>query len=70
MAPVQETMLYASELTWNSGKGVNGDYQMAINRMCRATLGVLRSTPIGIIAAESGLTLARALLDHRQARFT
>ena len=29
-----------------------------------------RSTPLGIVAAESGLAPARALLDHRQARFT
>ena len=28
-------MLYAAELTWNGTKGVKGDYQNAINRMCR-----------------------------------
>ena len=37
--------------------------------MGRATLGAFRSTPLGIITAESGLTPARALLDHRQAGF-
>lgn len=62
-------MLYAAELTWNGNKNVEGEYQQAINRMGRATLGAFRSTPQGILAAESGLTLARALLDHRQARF-
>ena len=35
--------------------------------MGRATPGVFRSTPLGVVAAEglSGFTLARALLNHR-----
>ena len=41
----------------------------AINRMGRSTLGVFRPTPLGIVAAESGHTPARALLNCRQARF-
>ena len=68
-AIVQGTMLYASELTWNGQDNVEGPYQLAINRMARATLGVHQSTPRGIIMAESGFTPARALLDHRRARF-
>jgi hypothetical protein len=68
-AIVQGTMLYASELTWNGQDKVEGPYQLAINRMARATLGVHQSTPRGIIMAESGFTPARALLDHRRARF-
>ena len=68
-AVVQGTMLYAAELTWNGKKKVEGEYQQAINRMGRAKLGAFRSTPLGIVAAESGLTPARALLNHRQARF-
>ena len=44
--------------------------QLVLNRMGRASLGVRRTTPLGIITAESGLTLARTLLDHRQAQFT
>ena len=62
-------MLYASELTWAGQKGVEGEYQRAINRMARSTLGAFRSTPQGTLAGESGLTPARLLLDHRQARF-
>lgn len=38
--------------------------------MGRATLGAFQSTPLGIVAPESGLTPARAPLNHRQARFT
>ena len=69
MAIIQGTMLYASELTWNGGKGIEGEYQAAINRMGRATLGAYRSTPLGMVAAESGRVPARALLNHRQSRF-
>ena len=61
----QGTMLYASELTWSGGVWVEGEYQRAINRMGGATLGVFRSTPLGIIAAEGGHMSARALLNHR-----
>ena len=69
MAIIQGTMLCASELTWGGSRGVEGDYQAAINRMGRATLGAFRSTPLGIVAAESGRIPARPLLDYRQARF-
>ena len=65
---VQGTMLYGAELTWNSKKGTAGEYQDAINRMGGATVGAFRSTPLGIVTAESGF--ARALLDNRRANFT
>ena len=39
MAIIQGTMLYASELTWGGGRGVEGEQQVAINRMDKATLG-------------------------------
>ena len=35
----------------------------------RASLGAFQTTPCGIITAESGFTPARALLNHRRARF-
>ena len=65
----QGTMLYASGLTRGGQNNVEGEYQCAINRKARSTLGAFRSTPRGILAAESGLTPARALLGLRQARF-
>ena len=70
-AIVQETILYASELTWNGGKEVEEEYQLAINRMGRASLGAFQSTPRGIyiVAAESGSKPARAPSNHRRARF-
>ena len=68
-AMISGTMLYASELTWNGSKKMERDTQPILNRMGRASLGVRRTTPLGIVAAESSLTPARALLDHAQARF-
>ena len=65
VAIAQGTIPNAAELTWSGGVGVEGEYQRAINRIGRATLGVFRSTPLGIIAAEGGHMSARALLNHR-----
>ena len=69
MAIIQSALLYAAELTWSGQKGVESEYQAAINRMGRAALGALRSTPLGVVAAESKITPAGPLLEHRQARF-
>ena len=63
-------MLYASELTWNGKDNLESDYLPAINRMSRASLEALHTTPWGIIMTASGFTPARVLLDHRRARFT
>ena len=68
-AIMQGTMLFASELTWNGKKGAEDQHELAISRMARSKLGVYQSTPRGIVMAESGSTPARALLDHRRARF-
>lgn len=72
MTLVQDTILYAAELTGNGQVGVEGEleYQRAIDRMARSTLGTFRSTLQGILLAESGLAPARTLLDYRQARFS
>ena len=70
MAVIQGTLLYAAELTWSRRKSMEGEHQEAINCMGRATLGAFRSTSTGVVVAESKLTPARALLDHRQARLT
>ena len=67
---VQGTMLHAAEPTWKGQGSVEDEYQQAINRMGRSALGAWSSTPRGILVGESGLTLARALLNYRQASFT
>ena len=51
-AIIQGTMLYASELTWNRKDNVEREYQLAINRMSRASLGAFQTAPCGIIMAE------------------
>ena len=70
MAVIQGTTLYVAELAWNGEVRVEGECRRAINTMGRPTLGAFRSTPLGNVLAESGLTPARALLDHHQAKFT
>ena len=62
-------MLYAAELSWNSTKKEERKIQVLTNRMGRASLGVQRTMPVGIVMAESALPPARALLEHRQASF-
>ena len=37
--------------------------------MGRVTLGAFRSTPLGILVAESEFSSVKALLDSRQARY-
>lgn len=49
-------MIYAAELTWSGQKGVEGEYERAINCMERSTLGAFRLNPLGIVACKSGLT--------------
>ena len=68
-AIVSGTMLYAQQLSWNGARGTEREVQLVLNRMGRASLGVRQTTPLGMVAAESGLTPARALLNHTQARF-
>jgi hypothetical protein len=66
IAIIQSTLMYGAKLSWNGKKPEAKDYQLAINRMARGTTGMLPSTPLGTLIAESGLTPVTALLDHRQ----
>ena len=68
-AIVHGTLLYGAELSWRGTKKEESDVQVLTNKMGRAALGVRRTTPVGIVTAESALPPARALLDHRQASF-
>ena len=67
---VQDTRLYDAQAHVGRQGRNGGRAQVAINRMGRASLEVFQSTPLGVAATESGLAPARALFDHRQARFT
>jgi hypothetical protein len=62
-------LLYGSELTWSGQEPEVKDYQIAVNRIARATTRMLPSTPLGPLIAESGLTPAIHLLNYRQSRY-
>ena len=44
IALAQCAMLYVAELIWGGRSGVKGEYQQAINRIARSTLGAFQST--------------------------
>jgi ribonuclease HI len=69
IAIIQSTLMDGAKLIWNGKKPEVKDYQLAINRMSRGTTGMLPSTPLGTLIAESGLTPVTTLLDHRQSRY-
>ena len=69
-ATVQSVALYEAELWWQGHKDWLAGTQLMINRQARAITSMLRSTPVGPLARESGLALAEALLEARQLRYT
>ena len=62
-ALVHGTLLYGAEPTWDGSRKMEGEVQRLTNDMGRASLGVRRTIPFGIVTAESALPPARALLD-------
>ena len=68
-ALIHGTLLYGAELSCAGTKREEQEVQVLTNRIGRASLGVRRTTPVGIVIAESALLPARALLNHWQASF-
>ena len=68
-AIVGSTMMYGAEVTWRGQVGMSSAFQKGINRMTRATLGVLPSTPVAFLQAEGGSIPAVARLQGRQEAF-
>ena len=66
---VHGILLYGTELRWNGTKMAEREVQGLTNRLAGASLGVRRTTPLGVVTAESALPPVRALLDRRQDRF-
>jgi ribonuclease HI len=64
---VQSTLLYGAELWWD-GKAPTRQFQLAINRLARGTLGCFQSIPLGPLLVEAGMTPAIPLLNYRQSR--
>ena len=70
VAAVQSVALYGAELWWQGQKDRLVGIQLMINRQARAITGMLKSTPVGPLVREAGLTPAEALLEARQLRYT
>jgi hypothetical protein len=70
VAAVQSVALYGAELWWRGQKDRQDGMQRMINRQARAITGMLRSTPIGPLIREAGLTPAEVLLEGRQLGYT
>lgn len=63
------TLMYGSEIAWRGQRGMGRAFQKSINRMSRASLGVLPSTPVAFLQAEGGSMPAVGRLDRRQEAF-
>jgi ribonuclease HI len=70
VAAVQSVALYGAELWWRGQKDQLTGMQRMINRQARAITGMLKTTPIGLLNREAGLTPAEVLLEGRQLRYT
>ena len=68
-AIVGSTMMFGAEITWKGQRSMSKAFQVGINRMTRATLGVLPSTPAAFLQAEGGSVPAIARLQGRQEAF-
>ena len=62
-AIVGSTVMYGTEVTWKGQGFMRDSIQRTINRMSRASLGVLRSTPIPFLEAMGGSMPAEARLQ-------
>ena len=70
VAAVQAVALYGAELWWQGQKDRQAHIQLLINRQARATIGALRSTPVGPLLREAGLEPAESVLNARQLGYT
>jgi hypothetical protein len=69
MAIVQATLLHSAELWWDGKVAATKQFQLAINRLARATLGCFPSTPLGPLLVEASMIPAVPLLNYRRARY-
>ena len=66
-AIVGSTLMYGAEVTWRGQGFMRDSVQLAINRMSRASLGVLRPTPVSFLETVGGSIPAEPRLQFRQA---
>ena len=68
-AIVASASLYGAEAKWRGQRFVEEEVQRSVNRISRATLGVMRLTPVSSLSAVGGSMPARMRLNQRQAAF-
>jgi hypothetical protein len=61
--------LYGSEVWWRDQRDRMNKLQLLLNRQSRATMGLLRSTPLVFLQGQSCLPSAKELLNQRQTRY-
>ena len=66
-AIVGSTLMYGTEVTWRGQSLMRDSIQKAINRMSRASLGVMRSTPVAFLESVGGSMPAGPRPQYRQA---
>lgn len=64
-AIVGSTLMYGSKVTWMGQKKMEAAYQRSIDRMAKASSGVLSPTPVAFLQAEGGSLPAGARLEKR-----
>jgi hypothetical protein len=69
MAIVQATLLHGAEQWWDGKVATTKQFQLAINRLARGTLGCFSSTRLGPLLVEAGMIPAIPLLNYRHARY-
>ena len=62
--------MYGAELWWQGQKDRLAGVQLMIDRQAHTITGMLKSTRVGPLVREAGLTPAEALLEARQLRYT
>ena len=65
-AIVGSTLMYGSEITWKGQVGMRKAFQRSINRMSRASMGVLSSTPVAFLQREDRPPLRQGWTDGRR----
>ena len=68
-AIVGSTLMYGTEVTWRGQRFTQDSIQKAINRMSRASLGVLPTTPVAFLESVGGSMPAGPRLQLRQASY-
>ena len=65
-AIIGSTLMYGAEVAWRGQRGMSQTVQRTVNRMSRASLGVLSSTPVAFLQAEGQPPRRQGWIDDRR----